>query len=84
MSTLDPLLARVRGEYQEMPGLKLTFPQACRLWQLDAPTCAAVLGHLVDERFLFRTPEGSYVALSSIRLKVAKASLPSQQTRARA
>lgn len=76
MSSLDVLESRVRGEYQEMPGLKLTLPQASRLWQLDRATCEAVLGHLVDEGFLFRTPEGSYVAFSTIRLKTAKASLP--------
>jgi hypothetical protein len=81
MSTLDLLLSRVRGEYQEMPGLKLTFPQACRLWQLDAPTCEAILEHLVDERFLLRTAEGSYLAFPSIRLKVAKTSVPLQQAR---
>jgi hypothetical protein len=83
MST-DLLISRVRGEYYEMPGLKLTVPQACRLWQLDAPTCEVVLGLLVDERFLLRTPEGSYIAFPSIRLKVAKASPPSRQTRLRA
>jgi hypothetical protein len=59
----DALLARIRGEYREMPGLRLTLAQACRLWQLDAPTCEAVLGHLVDDRFLFRTRDGAFVAL---------------------
>jgi hypothetical protein len=39
----DALLARIRGEYREMPGLRLTVAQACRLWQLDAPTCTAVI-----------------------------------------
>ncbi len=39
MQTDDRLLARIRGEYDEMPGLRLTFPQACRLWQIDGTTC---------------------------------------------
>jgi hypothetical protein len=39
MTPPESLVARIRGEYREMPGLRLTFAQACRLWQLDAPTC---------------------------------------------
>lgn len=30
----ESLIDRVRGEYREMPGLKLTVAQACRLWQI--------------------------------------------------
>ena len=37
---MEALVQRVRGEFREMPGLRLTFAQACRLWQLD-PTRAA-------------------------------------------
>lgn len=62
MTTTEPLLDRIRGEYREMPGLRLTFPQACRLWHLDAATCASVLDALVSERFLYQTG-GTYVAL---------------------
>ena len=59
------LLERVRGEYLEMPGLQLTIPQACRLWQLDRATCEAVLGHLVGTRFLRRTPDDMYARFST-------------------
>lgn len=76
MTSLDLLLTRIRGEYQEMPGLRLTFAQACRLWQLDPEICHAVLRQLVDDRFLFRTSDDAYVAFSSIRPKAAKAGLP--------
>ncbi len=38
---ITPLLQRVRAEYLEMPGLKLTAPQARRLWGLDCATCDA-------------------------------------------
>jgi hypothetical protein len=55
------LLERVRGEYEEMPGLHLTPQQARRLWDLDDWRCEYVLGALVDARFLRRTPDGSYV-----------------------
>jgi hypothetical protein len=55
------LLQRIRSEYREMPGLKLTEAQARRLWNLDDPTCRLVLSTLQDERFLKRTPRGTYV-----------------------
>jgi hypothetical protein len=36
------LIARIRGEFREMPGLSLTIKQACRLWRCDAVTCRHV------------------------------------------
>jgi hypothetical protein len=57
------LLNRIRAEYREMPGLQLTVAQACRLWQLDQPTCAAALAQLMREAFLRQTSNGGYVAL---------------------
>jgi hypothetical protein len=44
-----------------MPGLRLTPEQARRLWRLDETACAAVLGALVDARFLARTRDGAFV-----------------------
>jgi hypothetical protein len=55
------LLQRIRSEYREMPGLKLTEAQARRLWNIDGPTCRLVFRALQDERFLKRTPRGTYV-----------------------
>jgi hypothetical protein len=63
MSPFDALLSRIRGEYREMPGLRLTFAQACRLWQVDAATCEVVLQALVAEHFLVRTANGGFMAL---------------------
>lgn len=63
MRVPDALLERIRGEYREMPGLRLTLPQACRLWQLDVETCEAVLRRLIDERFLIRTTANAFIAL---------------------
>jgi hypothetical protein len=60
---LESLVARIRGEYGEMPGLRLTFAQACRLWQLDGTTCSQLLEQLVAERFLYQTASGAYIAL---------------------
>ena len=58
------LVARIRGEFREMPGLRLTFSQACRLWQMDERTCEAVLNELLREQFLFKTRRGAYIALA--------------------
>lgn len=41
------VLFRVRAEFAEMPGLKLTLPQASRLFHLEAGLCAQVLASLV-------------------------------------
>jgi len=62
MSGFELLAARVKSEFREMPGLHLTFSQACRLWHMDPATCEAVLTALVGEQFLRRTADGAYVA----------------------
>ena len=53
----DDVLRRVQGEFLEMPGLRLTYAQARRLWGLDAAACESLLGALVDAKFLFQTRE---------------------------
>jgi len=58
------LLRRVRAEYLEMPGLKLTSTQASRLWALDSETCQRLLDALVDARFLKSSRDGSYSLMS--------------------
>lgn len=54
------LLLRVRGEYLEMPGLRLTLPQAARLWNLDQHLALTLLEALVEAGFLARTSDGHY------------------------
>lgn len=58
------ILQRIRGEYLEMPGLRLTPEQARRLWSLDLGTCKWLLDALVDSKFLGRTSDGKYFRLS--------------------
>ena len=55
------VLQRVQGEFLEMPGLRLSESQARRLWGLDAEQCAALLGALVDAKFLFKTRDGAFM-----------------------
>lgn len=74
MTTREELTRRVRGEYDEMPGLSLTLTQAARLWHIEEPVCAAILDALTRENFLTRTPAGTYVALPRPRTPL-KASL---------
>ena len=64
----DEALQRVQGEYIEMPGLRLTPAQAQRLWGLDRAACDALLGALVDAKFLFRTRDGAFVRSESARV----------------
>jgi hypothetical protein len=61
--TTEEVLRRVQGEFLEMPGLRLTEAQARRLWGLDAASCGALLGALVDAQFLFRTRDGAFMRL---------------------
>ena len=48
----ESLLRRARGEYREMPGMRLTIDQAMRLWDLDRQTCQSLLNSLVEAHFL--------------------------------
>jgi hypothetical protein len=57
----DDVLRRVQCEFLEMPGLRLTSPQARRLWGLEAAACDALLGALVDANFLFKTRDGAFM-----------------------
>ena len=80
MPATEDVLRRVQGEFLEMPGLRLTEPQARRLWGPDAAACSALLGALVDAKFLFRTRDGAFMrvehatpAKSSLLSRIAAA-----------
>ena len=66
-AALSELLLRIRAEYLQMPGLKLTAPQARRLWGPDCATCDAALAALVEAKFLSRTREGLFVLTATLR-----------------
>jgi hypothetical protein len=51
----------VRGEYLEIPGLRLTRVQLQHLWDLDDTLCDDILDTLVSVRFLERTSGGAFV-----------------------
>ena len=56
---LDAIIRRVRNEFHEMPGLRLTPAQATRLWGLEGETCRVVIDALVAAAFLRWTPAGT-------------------------
>ncbi len=58
---MTAIIARIQGEFLEMPGLRLAPAQAARLWALDSRTCDWVLKALVDAGFLWQTREGMYL-----------------------
>jgi hypothetical protein len=53
-SGLRALERRVRDEYLEMPGQRLTAAQASRLWDIEHTVGATVLDGLVEGGFLRR------------------------------
>jgi hypothetical protein len=56
------LCARVEAEFVEMPGLRLTLPQAVRLFSIEPSQCQRVLetlvltGHLATDGRAFSSP----------------------------
>lgn len=54
-------LGLIRAEYCELPGLRLTLPQARRFWGLDEASSTELFTALVDAGFLRRTSAGAYV-----------------------
>jgi hypothetical protein len=60
------LVRRVRSEFNEMPGLRLTPAQAARLLGLDQPACQRVIDALVRVDFLRRAPDGSIILAASM------------------
>ena len=53
-------LGRIRAEFAEMPGMRVTLEQAMRQWSLDRETCESVFEELVTSRFLERDAFGRY------------------------
>ncbi len=51
-------LVRIRSEFLEAPGLRLTLREAERFWGRDAHVCEALLEALVTASFLTRSMQG--------------------------
>ena len=55
------ILRRVRGEFEEMPCLRVSTAQATSLFGLPDRVCQWVLSRLESEGFLGRTSSGAYM-----------------------
>ena len=51
----------IRAEYERTPGLRVSFWQAQRLWNLSGELCELALLRLIRARFLVSTADGTYV-----------------------
>jgi hypothetical protein len=54
-------LERIRAEFIEMPGLRLTVAQAQGLWAIDLPTCERLIDTLLASGFLVWTCDGAVI-----------------------
>lgn len=87
METTQNVLERVRAEFVEMPGMRLTTEQVQRLCGIEPALCTTVLAELVAAKFLLIMPDGKYARLSesdATRLRTAKAHLGIDQGAAKA
>jgi len=62
---VDALVHRVCAEFIEMPGLRLTFAQAVRLWGLTPTVCRRVIDELIAAGFLRQTASGMVIRADS-------------------
>ena len=60
----NALLTRIRAEYLEMPGLRLTLEEAQRLCGVERALCQGVLDALVETQFLCVKPNGTYARVT--------------------
>jgi hypothetical protein len=56
----DALVGRVRAGFMETPSLRLTCPQARRLFDMRADVCHRILEALVEQGVLARYGDGQY------------------------
>jgi DNA-binding IclR family transcriptional regulator len=55
------LVHRLISEFEEMPGLRLTLAQACRLFGLPEAAALRILTELTDRGTLQRSPSDFYM-----------------------
>ena len=77
MRTIHEVIQRLRAEYLEMPGLRLTAAQVQRLCGIERMMCQSVLDALMDAKFLRAKSDGTYTRTTDgeISARAAKADL---------
>lgn len=61
------LAARCRGEFLEMPGMRLTLPQAARFLGIDRTVCEQALEQLVSSGFLRKNGTTYGMSIGAVR-----------------
>lgn len=56
---VEVVAKRVRAEFEEMPGMTLTMPQASRLFGLEHEVCKTIVDRLVTTAYLKWTQTGA-------------------------
>jgi hypothetical protein len=64
ISLPEGLLERIRAEYLEMPGLRLTLGQLQRLCGVEGTVCQPMVDSLVTAKFLCVKADGAYTRLT--------------------
>jgi len=59
------VVQRIREEFEETPGLRLTVREASRFWAMDEATCQLVLLDLVSQGFLAQGIDNRYQMYSA-------------------
>jgi len=62
---VDDAVTLMHMEYAEMPGLRLTFSQARRMWNLTDDVCLRALAALIESGYLERRKDGTYIRSGS-------------------
>jgi hypothetical protein len=73
MGTASDVLRRLRAEFLEMPGLRLTSPQVERFCGIERQLCQALLDTLVETKFLCVTFNGVYARATDGEVSRARA-----------
>ena len=77
MRTIHDVIKRLRAEYLDMPGLRLTADQVQRLCGIERMMCQSVLDALVRARFLCARSDGTYTHVTNryVMSRAAKSSI---------
>lgn len=59
-SATTRIVDAIRGEFNEMPGMRLTHDQFCRLWHLERREAERVIRSLIASGFLRRDENNRY------------------------
>src|SRR5262245_9158239 len=67
-SAFQRVIERIRAEFQEMPGMRLTAEQIARLCGIDRSRCAEALERLLAADYLQLADDGSYSRPSDVSI----------------